>query len=378
MAGGADWYALCERETGSVVVGESPEEDRYQVLAGPFPGRRTAGMWIEDHHPDHRCTAPVSGPHGNAALSADGEEWLAVCSQMTHEVELVQKAPPSGYLVLLVNNFQPTLHPDSTTARNWTDSVCPAWRCDSMGRCMTDPTANDPGAASGGWTAGSLTSVTLDSDATAAPQTSRAISVAGPGRADLSPLIDTATAAAMSCAYPAALASADHMTNFDPQHPWLIANHDTIRQLSARQRATEQSVWQASSALQSGELKHARRLAGEAADTAVTCQTRAVSELLHGIDTAIEQTRAARNAKRSQAASALLPGLIDLAGLISGAEAGTVEFNTANVSAVGSSLMPSSLDLCAFQLEYRDPAAMVPTCTCSGYVYDVGQFRCVR
>ncbi len=212
MAGGADWYALCERETGSVVVGESPEEDRYQVLAGPFPGRRTAGMWIEDHHPDHRCTAPVSGPHGNAALSADGEEWLAVCSQMTHEVELVQKAPPSGYLVLLVNNFQPTLHPDSTTARNWTDSVCPAWRCDSMGRCMTDPTANDPGAASGGWTAGSLTSVTLDSDATAAPQTSRAISMAGPGRADLSPLIDTATAAAMSCAYPAALADTDHMT----------------------------------------------------------------------------------------------------------------------------------------------------------------------
>jgi hypothetical protein len=216
-------------------------------------------------------------------------------------------------------------------------------------------------------------SVAVPAPAVVGPATVR-----GPGSADLRPLIDTATAAAQACAYPTALASANHLAKFDSNHPWLVANHDTLRDLAARQEATERSTWQASNSLRSGELKRARELAERAADTAVSCQSRAVWALLEGIDTAIEQDRAARDASRRRGAAALLPGLVNLAGVISGSQAGTVQVDGAAVAEIATTLMPTALDLCAFQLEYRDPSSPVPTCTCAGYSYDVTQFRCVR
>jgi hypothetical protein len=205
---------------------------------------------------------------------------------------------------------------------------------------------------------------------------------AGPGAADLSPLIETAKGAAAACSFPAALASARQMTNFDPEHPWYLANRRKLEDLAGRQKRTENLVWQASSALKAEELKRARDLAAAAADSAVSCQTQAVSELLGGIDTAIEQRRLARTAARRRAAAAMLPGLINLSRAISGAESGlpgaSEAIASAAVETVGGAVGVSVPDPCAFQFEYRDKGSVVPVCTCAGYGWNAASFRCSR
>jgi hypothetical protein len=397
-----DWYVLCEVGSGEVVVDETPEAGRHQVLAGPFPGRRTAGMWIDEHHPDHRCDSTPPEQDTDTTAPATGS-WLAVCEPGTMQVKVLQGLPPTGYQMLVGDTFGATVHGDQAAARAWTDAVCPSWRCDPRGRCVAaavPPESDQTGggwvvgqlttgtqnpATGGGWSAGELNSSTLDGGrASARPVAARVAvagpqTVSGPGGADLRPLIDNATAAVSSCAYPAALASADHMLNFDPKHPWLTANHDKLRRLAGRQRDTEQLVWQASSALQAGKLKQARELAQLAADSAVSCQTPAVSQLLDGIDTAIEQKKARRSAANRRAAAALLPGLIDLAGVISGQQSGgslpTAGMTASSLPAAAAS---ATVDPCAFKYEYRNVWNTEPVCTCAGYVFDQRQFRCVR
>lgn len=378
-AGATDWYVVCDRTTGEVKLEESAGGPGLELLAGPFPGVRTAGLWVQEHHPDGRCTVASSTPEPTPAAVGG---WLAVCVRSTGTVDVAQGAPPGGTMVLWGSGLEVGTHPDRAAATSWVHRVCPSWRCDGSGQCARGLPPVRPTPVPERWLAGELVSTVRPLTATTAAGGGRLATepaaVLGPGPADLAPLVATATEAAASCAYPAALASADHLMNFDPEHPWLAANHDTLRQLAARQQATERAAWQASSALQAGELQQARGLAGQAADSAVGCQTRAVSALLAGIDTAIVQERAARDANRRRAAAALLPGLVDLAGVLSGAQAGTVQVTPGTVSAVASSLMPSALDLCAFQLEYRDPASVVPTCTCPGYAFDPARFRCVR
>jgi len=203
----------------------------------------------------------------------------------------------------------------------------------------------------------------------------------GPGEADLSPLIATATGAAGACNYPAALASAEQMANFDPEHPWYVANHAKLQGLAQRQRQTEQLVWQASSALSAEELKRARELAAQAAGSAVSCQTRAVSDLLAGIETAILQQKRARSAANRAAAAALLPGLIDLSRAISGAQAGGspgVPMAPAPAgigSGAGSVAAP---DPCSYKYRYPSKWSVEPICICSGYAFDALSLRCER
>jgi len=381
----AEWYVLCDRSTDQLKVDRTPDGPGLELVAGPFPGVRTAGMWVQDHHPDGRCppAAPQPSPPlptETPVVTSEGP-WVALCTRATGSVELIRGSRPAGTMVLWGDRIAPSLFAERSVASSWVSSVCPSWRCDASGRCVQGLPPRPPTPIPARWVAADLSStvhplsqaVETPASAVAGPTT-----VLGPGGADLRPLIDTAIAAAKGCAYPTALASADHLTNFDPVHPWLVANHSTLQDLAARQQATERSTWQASASLRAGELKRARELAERAADTAVSCQARAVSALLDGIDTAIEQNRAARNAARSRAASAMLPALVDLAGMISGAQAGTVQFDGAAATEIATSLMPTALDLCAFQLEYRDPSSLVPICTCSGYNYDATQFRCVR
>jgi hypothetical protein len=205
---------------------------------------------------------------------------------------------------------------------------------------------------------------------------------AGPSPADLSPIIETAKAAAQGCNFQAALQAAEQMTRFDPEDPWLVANLPKLRHLAERQRVTEATVWQASSALSSGDLKRARKLAGTAADNAVSCQSTAVSELVRGIDAAILSDKQARSADNRRAAAALLPGLIDLSRIVSGAAAGTPSYPTGGVPPPSSYSVPktavSGPDPCAFRYAYKSVWSVEPVCTCAGYRFDARQFRCVR
>ena len=151
------------------------------------------------------------------------------------------------------------------------------------------------------------------------------------------------------------------------------------QRLAARQRSTEAAVWQSSVALQSGDLKRARRLAESASSTAVTCQNQAVSALLKGIDSAIELRRRERRAKSRQAAAALLPSLIGLSRAISGQQgtsASTIGIHSA--SPATNTLPTAVVDPCAFKYEYRNKWTFEPVCTCPGYAFNVRTFRCTK
>ncbi len=305
----AEVFALCDVTTGKVMIRDTWDEATQKILGGPFPGRRTAALWVMES--------------------------------------------------------------------------CPSEECNAQGRCMEGQDETIGNGDGDGWVVGKLSSVTLgktpprpQSAAVAGPTRGRRTDI-GPGAADLSPLINTAAAAAKACNYRAALASADHMTNFDPEHPWLVANHDKIRRLDRRQQATVQAVWEASSALSAGQLERARDLAAMAADSSVSCQAPAVSTLLDGIETAMRQQREAKNMARSRAAAALLPGLVDLARVIGGGQPNLTAPTTDQGVQVVSTLIPGGADPCGFSLEYRDLTSLEPVCTCPGYFFDLGSFRCV-
>ncbi len=309
----AEWYVLCELTTGQVTIAQSLDEEIHRMMEGPFPGKRTASIWLQES--------------------------------------------------------------------------CPQKSCNSLGRCGGRESAYGASSSRGGWVAGEVTSVVIDSSqegvvtpgtrVVPAPETR----LAGPGEADLSPLIDTAMAAAKGCNFAAALASIEQIRNFDPGHSWYLANHSKLEDLSRRQKKTEQLVWQASSALSSEDLDGAREMAVAAAGTAVSCQSQAVSQLLAGIDTAIDQRRRARDASRRRAAAALLPGLIDLSRAVSGGK-GSASVTTLTPSRTATSPAVSTpglnSDSCAYKFVYRNKWNTEPVCTCAGYSFDARKFQCTR
>jgi hypothetical protein len=175
------------------------------------------------------------------------------------------------------------------------------------------------------------------------------------------------------------------MASIEAGNPWLGANHDRLRQLAARQKMTEQAVWTASAALQNGDLKGARAATMAAADTAVSCQSLAVSNLLMRIDETIAHNKAAKDQERRRAAGQLLAGLITVQrAMIAKEYGGSVSKPATGGSTSGGSSVPSfslamppGIDPCAFKYEFRNKWNTEPFCTCSGYTFDASQFRCV-
>jgi hypothetical protein len=330
--------------------------------------RASEGRWVT-------AVAALSLLLATGPLAA--ADWYVLCETGSGQVVLAQEVNREDHVVLM----GPLPGPRTATA--WLDTNCPSRRCDAAGQCLQPGESRQPAAAKGGWEVGKLTTVSLGGSNEARSAGGGPVgvtgpaSLSGPGATDLTPLINTAKAAVAGCSYPAALAAADQMTNFDPNHPWLKANHDKLRRLAARQRTTRQAVWRASSALQAGKLKEAHRLAMSAADTAVSCQTQAVSALVTGIGTAIQQRSTERQLARRRAAAALLPGLLDLARVASGGHAAA----GSPVSTVGTAIQSAApaaggVDPCAFKLEFPDRTSLVPVCGCPGYVFDVKRFRC--
>ncbi|MCP4897215.1 MAG: hypothetical protein GY906_09625 [bacterium] len=314
---------------------------------------------------------------------AAAAEWYVVCDVESHKVIVTENVDEQNHRIM-----KGPL-PGTRTAEVWLEGKCPDRYCDGWGQCAEEPSPTGDSSATGGWVAGEVTSVTLSDSEVKPLVPPTAVGPTGPGgpsgpsSADLSPLIDNARAAVEACSFPAALMTAEHMMNFDPEHPWLAANLNRLRDLSLRQRSAEDAVWQASSALSSGDLKRARSLARGAADRAVSCQSRAVSDLLNGIDAAIEHKRQLRAANNSRAMSALLPDLINMANTLSGQYHGTAS-STNSAPVYGGTNTPSwstssnMPDPCAFKYEYRNVWNVEPVCTCPGYRWEAKQHRCVR
>jgi hypothetical protein len=376
-------YVVCQVGSGEVLIERSLDENRHVLMEGPLPGERTANIWIEENCPDRSCTE--SGACGiQGATRSSGGQWLVVCDLRSGSVGTVQAPPPSGFLLLPGRDGFARQHPSRESASAWGEQNCPSWRCDNHGACVATG-----GSTGSGWVAGELTSKTLSSDHASTPPSAREKSawgptgsVGGPPAADLSPLIQNTRTAAGGCSYPAALASVEQMANFDPEHPWYVANRDKIWRLAERQRQTEQTIWLASSALQANNWNRARELAFAAANIAVSCQAPAVSSLLGGIDTAIKQIQEHKQLKRQQAASRLLPGLISLSNAMIGAQSGVPVNVEALIAEVGPSMgldLPlGTIEPCAFNYAYPSESGMTPECSCGGYRFDPGQFRCVR
>jgi hypothetical protein len=172
------------------------------------------------------------------------------------------------------------------------------------------------------------------------------------------------------------------MAGIEPGNPWLEANHDRLRQLSARQRATEEAVWRASAQLEGGELKRARETVLEAADTAVSCQLQGVSTLLTRIDETIAHQRAEKDAARRRAAGRILAGLLVLNNAMTDQynATGEVSFSDLGVSTLESvaSAIGGPVDPCGFKYGFPDASTTQPVCSCAGYTYDPATFRCTR
>jgi RHS repeat-associated protein len=66
-AAGGNWYVMCNRHDGTIVYGQHPDVSRQFILAGPLPGAQDATNWIAAVCPSARCTqtgACASGPVG--------------------------------------------------------------------------------------------------------------------------------------------------------------------------------------------------------------------------------------------------------------------------------------------------------------------------
>ena len=302
-------------------------------------------------------------------------DWFVLCDLATGAVVLDETGARPGRELLSGP------YPGSRSAETWVVESCPSLRCAKGKGCVAAAAEG-----SGGWVAGEVTSVTLSGEGGAgvAPAAggSTPVRPAAPDSGELAPFVETAKAAAAGCSFESALMVAEQMTRFDPNDPWLVANLPKLTRLAERQRTTEATVWQASAALSTGDLKRARKLAGTAADNAVSCQSQAVGELVRGIDAAIAADREARSADRRRAAAALLPGLVDLSRALSGAAGGPP-------SSRGVAVLPPSLgggarsppgapDPCAFKYAYKTVFSVEPICTCPGYRFDARQFRCAR
>ncbi len=334
------WFVACDQNSKLVLVTQSIDGTARKAMAGPLPSRRTAEIWLAESCPGARCDED-----GRCAEGTPADDGSPTGGWVAGEVESERVGATTG-----------------------------------------------GATAASGWVAGEVSSVTLNapssaSAAAAAPAgPSGPAGPAGPGADGLRPLMNNAEVAVEACNFFAALLTADHMVNFDPGHPWLAANHDRLRDLARRQQATEDAVWQASSALSAGDLKKARKLAQAAVDTSVSCQSRAVSDLLAGIDAAIAHKKQVNAAKNRAAMAAMLPGLIDLANTAIAVQNGTPAPPAASGShggsggtaAYGSAPAVSAPDPCAFKYEYRNVWNTEPACTCPGYSFDARQHRCVK
>jgi len=309
--------------------------------------------------------------------------WRVRCDAASGTVTAVEGPAAAGEL-LLADGF-----PGGATARAWIEENCASARCDAEGRCAAEPEPvpreapilrpEPEGAGGGGWEAGEV--VDLAGGRSAPGRSPLAPSgPLPPAAADLSVLVSTARAAADACRYDAALAAAGQMGEFDPDHPFLAANGEKLRDLAARQKRTESAVWRAAQLLEQQDFKKAREIAREAAASSLGCQTVAVSQLATGIEQADARLRAERSIENRRAAAALLVPLIALANTLqsegTAVAPGGVPVLPAGAG-VGAAGGTAAAHRCAFDYAYPSKWSVEPVCRCAGWRFEARQFRCV-
>ena len=141
QAGPADykWYAFCEPRSGEVTYGEQLMTGRT-VMAGPFPGPRTAYDWINGNCPRWRCDAGGAC----AAAPARGGEWKVLCGKQDGSITIGKTHDAVRY-ILVQEGFLG--EPD---ARAWASRAYPSWQCAADGSPRSSGPTGKPGMG-GSW-----------------------------------------------------------------------------------------------------------------------------------------------------------------------------------------------------------------------------------
>ncbi len=133
------WYAFCEPRTGEVTYGEQVLTGR-KIMAGPFPGPRTAYDWINGNCPRWRCDAGGAC----AAAPARGGEWKVLCGRQDGTIT-VGKTHDAVRYILVQEGFLG--EPD---ARDWANRAYPGWQCAADGSPRASGPTGRPGMG-GSW-----------------------------------------------------------------------------------------------------------------------------------------------------------------------------------------------------------------------------------
>ena len=135
------WYAYCEPRTGEVTYGEHLLTGR-KIMAGPFPGPRTAQDWIVNNCPRWRCDA--GGACAKAPAPSQGGAWKVLCGRQDGTIYVGTTHDAVRY-ILVREGFLG--EPD---ARAWANRVYPGWQCAADGSPRSSGPTGKPGMG-GSW-----------------------------------------------------------------------------------------------------------------------------------------------------------------------------------------------------------------------------------
>lgn len=124
------WYVLCNKMSGDVVYSKYTDPTQHIIMAGPFPGPRTAEAWIMNYCPRGRCT--TNGRCANEPVK--GGTWNVICNKKTGDVTFANHSPRSLDYSIMAGNFR-----GEPEARLWQQQNCPLARCDYNGQCVRSP-----------------------------------------------------------------------------------------------------------------------------------------------------------------------------------------------------------------------------------------------
>jgi hypothetical protein len=133
------WYAYCDPRSGEVTYGEHQLTGR-KIMAGPFPGPRTAYDWINGNCPRWRCDAGGAC----AAAPARGGEWKVLCGRQDGTITVGRTHDAVRY-ILVQEGFLG--EPD---ARAWASRAYPSWQCAADGSPRSSGPTGKPGMG-GSW-----------------------------------------------------------------------------------------------------------------------------------------------------------------------------------------------------------------------------------
>ena len=135
-AQGTDYFVLCDTSSGQVLVGEWSADSPLQKLAGPFPGRRTAGFWLDENCANHRCGTGETCGYTQPEPPQE-RTWLAVCNTVLGQTDVAAPPLAPGIRILVANNQMAAPTPDRAAATLWASNACPSRTCDELGRCFS-------------------------------------------------------------------------------------------------------------------------------------------------------------------------------------------------------------------------------------------------